>query len=67
MSEEMTIGQKIRRLKPAQGFMVYTEEQRQTASRQGKDLKADGAINFTVVTRRVKPGGPWQVAAFKPA
>ena len=57
MAKEIELAAKIRKLKPADGFTVPDESQRQKVCRIAKTLKDAGIVSFDVSTRKNEGGG----------
>lgn len=61
MKKNLTLVQRIKRMKIGQHFHVATKGEQQNACRAAKVLKQAGIIEFDVVTKR--DGEQWKVAA----
>jgi hypothetical protein len=61
MNKTLALEKRIRKLKPAVGFMVATSTDREQASKVGKNLRTSGKIEFDLVTK--KRNGGFVVAA----
>lgn len=61
MSKNLSMEQRIKKLKPGESFFVDTESERQNANRVAKVLKRAGFIEFDVVTK--SDGDRFKVAA----